>query len=214
MTRFFLVLSGLAGFVLSAQNWSEWSADPAFQRIEVRERCAGFNEFASATMWDVQLRNAYAKDVDIYWLAEPETPRGAAQVQRALAVKPGEVVNTRHAGLQDCSGRLAVKVSEVQAAGTAVGNAAAPPPAPAAPPHVFVGRWSSKDPEPYRKELVFQVSGHTMTGAWSSPGLSFEITSPLPEGLLKGISIGPGEKKTPVPDEVESNPPKKLLQRQ
>ena len=214
MTRFFWVLSGLAGLVLSAQNWSEWRADAAFQRIEVRERCAGFNEFANATMWDVQLRNAYAKDVDIYWLAEPDATRGA-QVERALAVKPGEVVNTRHAGLQDCSRRLTVKVNEVQPAGTAVSNPAVPQPAPATPPHVFVGRWSSKDPEPYRKELVFQVSGHTMTGAWSSPGLSFEITSPLPEGLLKGISIGPGEKKTPVTiDEVESNPPKKLLLRQ
>src|SRR5260370_9251661 len=125
MTRFFLVLSGLAGFVLSAQNWSEWSADPAFQRIEVRERCAGFNEFANATMWDVQLRNAYAKDVDIYWLAEPDATRGA-QVERALAVKPGEVVNTRHAGLQDCSGRLPVKVNEGRPAGSSLTSAAHP----------------------------------------------------------------------------------------
>src|SRR5260370_41197129 len=138
MTRYFLVLSGLSGFVLGAQNWSEWGAGAGFQRIQVRERCAGFNEFANATMWDVQLRNAYSKDVDIYWLAEPETAGGATQVERALGVKPGEVVKTRHAGLQDCSGRLAVKVNEGQPPGTAGSNAAAPLPAPARPPPVFV----------------------------------------------------------------------------
>src|SRR5260370_18007936 len=101
MTRYFLVLSGLAGFVLGAQNWSEWRADAAFQRIQVRERCAGFNEFANATMWDVQLRNAYSKDVDIYWLAEPETAGGATPGEGAPGVEPGARGGTPHAGLPD-----------------------------------------------------------------------------------------------------------------
>jgi hypothetical protein len=131
-------------------------------------------------MWDVQLRNTYQKNVDLSWAAEPRLLHGAeAQTDRALAVKPGEVVDAHHTGPNACSAGLIVKVNDVKAAGDVVSNTTS---ASAAHPKIQ-GQWRSKDPEPLRKELSVQLSGKTLTSSWSSPNFSIEISSPLPEGV-------------------------------
>jgi hypothetical protein len=173
--------------LLSAQSWSAWRPDPVFHGIEIREHCSGFNEFANRYMWDVQLRNAYGKDIDLSWAAEPGLLHGAeAQADRALAVKPGEVVDAHHTAPNACSSGLLVKVNEVKAAGALTShNAGVSSLRPK-----LQGRWTSKDPEPLRKELVVELQGRTLTSSWSSPNFSIQISSPLPEGVSGSVSLG------------------------
>ena len=192
MRHVFIVLITFGSTALvNAQNWTAWKADAVFPGIEVRERCGGFNEFANRYLWDVQLRNTYQKSVDLSWAAEPERLRGAeAQADRALAVKAGEVVEGHHTAPSDCSASLVVKVNEVRAAGTLTGG---PNGTNSFRPKIE-GRWTSKDPEPMRKQLVLQLSGRTVTGSWSSPNFSFQISSPLPEGVSGSISLDSGGK--------------------
>ena len=187
-----LLALGSSSF-LSAQNWSAWKPDAVFTGIEIRERCGGFNEFASRYMWDVQLRNAYQKDVDVAWAAEPAMLHGSgAQADRALSLKPGEVVDAHHTAANDCSAGLLVKVSEVKNAGTLA--AAAGPKTAAFRPKIE-GRWRSKDPEPLRKELAVQLAGRTVTTTWSSPNFSFQISGQIPESVTGSVSLGAAEKK-------------------
>ena len=193
MQRLLLILlaAGSSSF-LGAQDWSAWKPDPVYHGIQVREHCGGFNEFANRYTWDVQLRNDYQKDVDLSWAAEPGLLHGAeAQMDRALAVKPGEVVDAHHTAPNACSAGLMVKVNEVKAAGHPTGAGAS---ASLLRPKIE-GRWRSKDPEPLRKELVVQLSGKTLTSSWSSPGFSLQITSPLPEGVSGSVSLGSGDQK-------------------
>jgi hypothetical protein len=174
-----IVAVGSSSF-LSAEGWSAWKPDPVFRGIQVREHCGGFNEFANRYIWDVQLRNTYQKNIDLSWAAEPRLLHGAqAQTDRALAVKPGEVVDARHTAPNACSAGLLVKVNDVKAAGDVAGNTTS---ASAAHPKLE-GHWKSKDPDPLRKELSVQLSGKTLTSSWSSPGFSIRISSPLPEGV-------------------------------
>jgi hypothetical protein len=193
MRRLLLVLISVAsGSLLSAQSWSAWKPDPVFHGIEIREHCSGFNEFANRYMWDVQLRNAYRKDIDLSWAAEPGLLRGAeAQMDRALAVKPGEVVDAHHTATNACSAGLLVKVSEVKTAGTLTSHNAS---ASSLRPRIQ-GRWTSKEPEPLRKELVVELQGKTLTSSWSSPNFSIQISSPLPEGVSGSVSLGSGDQK-------------------
>ena len=193
MRRLLLVLVSVAsGSLLSAQNWSAWTPDPVFHGIEIREHCSGFNEFANRYMWDVQLRNAYRKDIDLSWAAEPGLLHGAeAQTDRALAVKPGEVVDARHTAPNACSAGLLVKVNEVKAAGALTSHNAG---ASSLRPRIQ-GRWTSKEPEPLRKELVVELQGKTLTSSWSSPNFSIQISSPLPEGVKGSVSLGSGDQK-------------------
>jgi hypothetical protein len=193
MQRLLLVLTALGSVsLLSAQNWSAWKPDPVFHGIQVREHCGGFNEFANRYVWDVQLRNTYKKDVDLSWAAEPGLLHGAdAQTDRALAVKPGEVVDAHHTAPNACSAGLLVKVNEVKAAGNpAVQTASTGVLRPK-----IEGRWTSKDPEPQRKELVVQLSGKTVTSSWSSPNFSIQFSTPLPEGVSGSVSVERGEQK-------------------
>jgi hypothetical protein len=175
--------------VLPAQNWTSWKKDSVFPGIETRERCTGFNEFANRYLWDVQLRSAYHRNVDLSWSAEPQLMRGAeAEPGGALAVKPGEVVGGRHTAATPCSTSLFVRVDDVKDAGaplTAAARASSARPA-------IGGHWSSKDPEPLRKDLDVQVSGNTVTGTWTSPNFSFQVTAPLPEHLAGSVSVDRG----------------------
>jgi hypothetical protein len=178
--------------LLSAQSWSAWKPDPVFHGIQVREHCGGFNEFANRYLWDVQLRNTYQKDIDLSWAAEPGRLHGAeAQTDRALAVKPGEVVDAHHTAPSACSAGLLVKVNEVKAAGSVTGTSAGPS---SVHPKIE-GHWKSKDPEPLRKELSVQLSGKTLTSSWSSPNFSIRISSPLPEGVSGSVSLENGEQR-------------------
>lgn len=190
MRRLPLIFVAIASSsLLSAQGWSDWKPDPVFQGIQIREHCSGFNEFANRYVWDVQLRNTYKKDVDMTWAAEPGLLHGAeAQIDRALAVKPGEVVETRHTAPNACSAGLLVKVNDVKAAGNQTGQSAG---VISLRPRIQ-GRWKSKDPEPFQKELVVELSGRTVTSSWSSPNFSIQISSPLPEGVSGSVSLGPG----------------------
>jgi hypothetical protein len=173
-----IVTVGSSSF-LSAEGWSAWRPDPVFHGIQIREHCGGFNEFANRYMWDVQLRNTYQKNVDLSWAAEPTLLHGAeAQTDRALAVKPGEIVEAHHTAPNACSAGLVVKVTDVKAAGVASSTTSAS----VAHPKIQ-GHWRSKDPEPLRKEFSVQLSGKTVTSSWSSPNFSIEISSPLPEGV-------------------------------
>jgi hypothetical protein len=193
MRRLLLILTAV-GFssLLSAQTWSAWKPDPVFHGIQVREHCSGFNEFANRYMWDVQLRNAYRKDIDLSWAAEPGLLHGAeAQADRALAVKPGEVVDAHHTAPKACSAGLFIKVNEVKAAGNVMAKSAG---ASSVRPKIE-GRWRSKDPEPLQKELSVQLSGKTLTSSWSSPNFHIQISSPLPEGVSGSVSLESGEQK-------------------
>ncbi len=185
MRHFLFVLMALGSSVLlSAQTWSAWSPDPVFKGIEIRERCAGFNEFASSYAWDVQLRNTYQKDIDLSWTAESQP--GAAQ-----AVRAGSVVDARHIASKDCSAGLMVNVNDVK-------TATAAPASSAGNTGSFVprieGRWSSKDPEPLRKQLAVQLNGRVVTTIFSSPGFSFQISGKIPEALLNSVTLGPSDK--------------------
>jgi hypothetical protein len=188
---FILVAMGSSS-LLSAQSWSAWKPDPVFHGIQIREHCSGFNEFANRYVWDVELRNTYKKDVDMTWAAEPGLLHGAeAQIDHALAVKPGEVVEAHHIAPNVCSAGLLVKVNDVKAAGNQTGQRAG---ASSLRPRIQ-GRWKSKDPEPLQKELVVELSDRTVTSSWSSPNFSIQISSPLPEGVSGSVSLGPGEPK-------------------
>jgi len=186
-----LIAFGSASF-LSAQSWSAWRPDAVYSGIQTRERCAGFNEFANRFLWDVQLRNTYQKNVDVAWAAEPGTLRGAeAQADHALAVKPGEVIDAHHTAPNSCDAGLLVTVNEVRNA-----TAGAPTSAKAMTLRPKIeGRWQSKDPEPLRKALVVQLSGHTVTTSFSSPNFNFQISSPLPEGVSGNVSVERVEQK-------------------
>jgi hypothetical protein len=178
--------------LLSAQSWSAWKPDSVFRGIETRERCAGFNEFANGSVWDVQLRNTYQKNVDLTWAAEPDLLRGPqSQSDRALSVKPGEVIDAHHTAHRDCSAGLLVKVNDVRAAGAP----SAPSAATTSIRPKIQGRWQSKDPEPLRKELVVTLSGKTVTSSFSSPNFSLEVSTPLPEGVSGSVSIERSEQK-------------------
>jgi len=193
MQRLLFVLTALGSVsLLSAQNWSAWKPDPVFHGIQVREHCGGFNEFANRYVWDVQLRNTYKKDVDLSWAAEPGLLHGAeAQADRALAVKPGEVVDAHHTAPNACSAGLLVKVNGVKSTGTpAVQTAGTSVLRPK-----IEGRWKSKDPELQRKELVVQLSGKTVTSSWTSPNFSIQFSTPLPEGVSGSVSVERVEQK-------------------
>jgi hypothetical protein len=199
------LLPFVLGFIplVSAQNWSSWKPDAVFPGIEVRERCAGFNEFANRTIWDVELRNGYQKNIDFSWDAEPARLHGAdTQSEHALSVRPGEVVEAHHTAPQACAAGIAIRVNEVRPANApASASAGAPPPPPppvAAYRPVIEGRWSSKDPEPWRKELHVQLSGKTVTSTFSSPNFSFQISTPLPERVTGSVSIEPVDPNAPV----------------
>ena len=193
MRRLLLVLVPVAsGSFLSAQSWSAWKPDPVFHGIEIREHCSGFNEFANRYTWDVQLRNGYNKEIDLFWAAEPGLLHGAeAQTERALAVKPGEVVDAHHTAPNACSAGVLVKVNEVKAAGTLTSHNAG---ASSLRPKIQ-GRWTSKDPDQLRKELVLELQGKTLTSSWSSRNFSIQISSPLPEGVSGSVSLGSGDPK-------------------
>ena len=166
--------------LLSAQSWSAWSPDPVFKGIEIRERCGGFNEFASAYVWDVQLRNTYQKDIDLSWTAE-------TQPATAQSVKAGAVVDARHIAPKDCSAGLFVNVNDVKTATTAVAKTSSFTPR-------IEGRWTSKDPEPLRKQLAVQLNGRIVTTIFSSPGFSFQISSKIPDALINSVKLGPPDK--------------------
>ena len=190
--HFVLAIVGSSS-LLSAQSWSAWRPDPVYHGIQVREHCGGFNEFANRYVWDVQLRNTYQKTIDLAWAAEPGRLHGAeAQMDHALAVKPGEVVDGHHTAPNACSAGLLVKVNDVRNAGytTARGSTTASLVRPK-----IEGHWRSKDPEPLRKELSVELSGKTLTSSWSSPNFSIQISSPLPEGVGGSVSLGGGEQK-------------------
>ncbi len=190
--HFVLAIVGSSS-LLSAQSWSAWRPDPVYHGIQVREHCGGFNEFANRYVWDVQLRNTYQKTIDLSWAAEPGRLHGAeAQMDHALAVKPGEVVDGHHTAPNACSAGLLVKVNDVRNAGytTARGSTTASLVRPK-----IEGHWRSKDPEPLRKELSVELSGKTLTSSWSSPNFSIQISSPLPEGVGGSVSLGGGEQK-------------------
>jgi hypothetical protein len=194
MRRLLFVLAVVgSSSLLSAQSWSAWRPDPVYHGIQVREHCGGFNEFANRYVWDVQLRNTYQKTIDLAWAAEPGRLHGAeAQMDHALAVKPGEVVDGHHTAPNACSAGLLVKVNDVRNAGytTARGSTTASLVHPK-----IEGHWRSKDPEPLRKELSVELSGKTLTSSWSSPNFSIQISSPLPEGVGGSVSLGGGEQK-------------------
>ena len=186
-----LIALGSSG-LLSAQTagpgqWSGWRPDAIFPGVQVRERCAGFNEFANRHLWDVQLRNTYDRPINLAWAAEPGLLHGTeAQSDHAIGVRPGEIVDARHTAPKDCSDGLLVRVQDVR-------NAGDMPPPPSArtggPRPAIAGHWKSRDPEPFQKELQIQLIGRTVTGAWSSPGFSFQISAPLPENIGASISV-------------------------
>jgi hypothetical protein len=193
MRRLLLILVAIgSSSLLSAQSWSKWKPDPVFQGIQIRENCSGFNEIAHRYIWDVELRNTYKKDIDMTWAAEPGRLHGAeAQIDHALAVKPGEVVEAHHTAPNACATGLLVKVNDVQAAGAHMAQSAGV----SSLRPKLQGRWTSKDPEPLRKELVVELSGKTVTSSYSSPNFSIQISSPLPEGVSGSVSLAPGETK-------------------
>ena len=175
-----------------AQDWNAWRTDATYHGIEVRTRCAGYNEFAGRYLWDVQLRNRYQKSVDVTWAAEPQRLRGAeAQGDRALGVSPGETVNAQHTAPVDCSSGLMVRVNEVRPSGNAPRTTAQA--GPEQRPQ-FQGHWNSRDPEELQKSFTVQVFADAVTGQWSSPGFSFEITTPRPKSLHGTVSVD-----TPAP---------------
>lgn len=186
------LLLPLAAMVVSgpfagAQDWSSWIADDTYRGIEVRTRCTGYSEFAGRYLWDVQLLNRYQKRVDVTWAAEPQRLRGAAaQGDEALGVAPGETVDAHHTAPVDCSTRLTVRVNGVRAAGE---SAATPALARPQDRPQFQAHWNSRDPEESRKSVTVRSYGDTVTGQWSSPGFSFEITTPLPKNLHESISV-------------------------
>lgn len=189
-----LVILLAATSIGSAQNWTSWRADDVFHRIEVRGRCTGYNEFAGRYLWEVQLRNRYPKPIDLAWAAEPQRLHGAqAQGDHAFAVAPGETVEAHHTAPVDCSSRLVVRVNDVKPAGQEPRPLTSGGPPPAGPPPVRIGgQWQSKDAEPYRKTLSVQVHGDSVTGVWSSPGFSFQVTTPLPKNVHASVSVDPG----------------------
>jgi hypothetical protein len=184
--------------VASAQSWSSWRPDATYHGIEVRMRCTGFNEFAGRYLWDVQLRNRYQKNVDLAWAAEPQKLHGAdVQGDRALAVLPGEVVDAHHTAPVDCSSGLMVRVSEVRDAAnpssTTVQASSQQRPQ-------IQGHWTSHDPEPLQKSFTVQVFSDTVTGQWSSPGFSLDITTPLPKNIHGSVSLdASAPKDAPAP---------------
>jgi hypothetical protein len=180
---------------LSAQTqWTDWKTDPTFPGIEVRTRCDGFNEFARRTMWDVQLRNAYTRPVDVAWEAEPALLHGPdAQADHAAGLRPGETIEGHVTAPKDCSSGLMVRVDDVRGGSApSSGPVAAAPPAPGFAAPAIQGTWRSKDPEPYQKQLQVQIAGHVVSGAFTSPGFSFQFTTPIPEKLLNSVSVGAG----------------------
>ena len=179
-------------FPLSAQTQrTDWKTDSTFPGIEVRTRCDGYNEFARRTMWDVQLRNAYTRPVDLAWEAEPALLHGPdAQADHAAAVHPGETIEGHVTAPKDCSSGLMVRVDDVRGGSAVAQTAPVVPPAPAQ--SAIQGTWRSKDPEPFQKQLQVQVAGHVVSGAFTSPGFSFQFTTPLPERLLNHVSVDLG----------------------
>jgi len=181
-----LVAIGSAS-LLSAQNWSAWRQDSVYPGIEVRERCTGFNEFANRYLWDVELRNTYQKPVDLAWAAEPEALRGSkAQTDRAMAVKPGEVVGAHHTAPSACSSVLPVRVDEVRSAGSTPNGSGVKV---SAFHPTIAGHWRSKDTDPNPKELQVQLSGRTVTSTFSSPSFSFQVTTEIPERVTSSVSV-------------------------
>lgn len=180
-----VAVAGSAPFA-SAQNWSSWKPDSTYHGIEVRTRCTGYNEFAGRYLWDVQLRNRYPKNVDVAWAAEPQRLHGSEfQGDQALGVAPGETVDAHHTAPVNCSSGLTVRVNKVQGAGNPSAIAQASP----QQRQQFQGRWVSHDPEEFRKSFTVQVSGDSLTGQWSSPGFSFEITTPMPRNIQGSVSV-------------------------
>lgn len=170
-----------------AQNWNSWRTDNTFHGIEVRTRCVGFNDFAGRYLWDVQLRNRYPGSVDVTWIADPQRLRGAeAQTDRAVGVRPGETVDAHHTAPVDCSTGLMVRVNAVRSAGGALDTTAQE--GPQQKPQ-FQGHWASRDPEELRKSLTVQVFDDAVTSEWSSPGFSFQITTPRPKNLHGSVSV-------------------------
>jgi hypothetical protein len=190
-----LIALGSASFS-GAQNWSTWRPDAVYNGIQTRERCAGFNEFANRFVWDVQLRNTYHKNVDLAWAAEPGMLHGAdAQADRALGVKPGEVIDAHHTAPNSCSAGLFVRVNDVRGAGAAQPGVAPNPVTASSFRPKLAGRWQSKDPEPLRKEVAVELSGRTVTTSYSSPTFNLQISTPLPEGVSGSVSIERGDQK-------------------
>lgn len=186
--RLLVVLPAFAFLLpLSAQEWSAWKPDATFSGIAVRERCSGFSEFSNRYMWDVQLRNDYSKSVDLAWEAEPALLHGPdSQTDHAAAVRPGETIEARATAPKDCSSGLLVRVDDVKQ------GSAAPPQTggnPAPGRTGIQGTWRSKDPEPYQKQLQVQFVGNTVTGVYTSPSFSFQITTPLPERVLRSVQV-------------------------
>jgi hypothetical protein len=126
--------------------------------------------------------------VDVAWAAEPQRLRGSEiQGDQAIGVAPGETVDAHHTAPVDCSAGLMVRVNKVQGAGNPASTTAQ-----AASPQQqrqFQGRWVSHDPEEFRKSFTVQVAGDSVTGQWSSPGFSFEITTPLPRNIHGSVSV-------------------------
>ena len=181
-----VAMAGSAPFAC-AQNWSAWRPDSTYHGIEVRTRCTGYNEFAGRYLWDVQLRNRYPKNVDVAWAAEPQRLRGSeVQGDQALGVAPGETVDAHHTAPVDCTAGLMVRVNKVQEARNPPSTTAQASPQQR---RQFQGRWVSRDPEELRKSFTVQVSGDSLTGQWSSPGFSFEITTPLPKNVQGSVSV-------------------------
>lgn len=173
----------------NAQDWGSWKADDTYRGIEVRTRCTGYNEFAGRYLWDVQLRNRYQKKVDVTWAAEPQRLRGAAaQGDEALGVSPGETVDAHHTAPVDCSTRLMVRVNGVRPAGESAGAEAQARPQDWPQ---FQAHWNSRDPRESQKSLTVRSYGDAVMGQWSSPGFSFEITTPLPKHIPGSISVDP-----------------------
>jgi hypothetical protein len=106
--------------LLSAQNWSAWKPDPVFHGIQVRQHCAGFNEFANRYVWDVQLRNTYKKDVDLAWAAEPGRLHGAdapGGMDQCVALRIRELSQcTLHIGLRQLERRHRAHVQSIETA--------------------------------------------------------------------------------------------------
>lgn len=173
----------------NAQDWSSWKADDTYRGIEVRTRCTGYSEFAGRYLWDVQLRNRYQKRVDVTWAAEPQRLRGAAaQGDEALGVLPGETVDAHHTAPVDCSTRLMVRVNGVRPAGESAATTAQARPRDWPQ---FQAHWNSQDPREPQKSLTVRSYGDAVMGQWSSPGFSFEITTPLPKNVHGSISLDP-----------------------
>ena len=121
------------------------------------------------------------------WAAEPQRLRGTeVQGDRAVGVSPGETVDAHHTAPMDCSSGLMVRVNEVRPAGDVPRTTAQA--RPQQRPRLQ-GHWTSRDPEELRKSLTVQVFADGVTGQWSSPGFSFEITTPLPKNIHGSVSV-------------------------